>query len=67
MKIIHMDFLNELAQLLDKYGIQSLNVESDSLTVGFDDYYDKLKFEGYASGIFVNVTSTEDYKVNTAS
>lgn len=65
MKPIHMEFMNELAELLKKYDIHEVKVSQTKLGVieiGFDDYYDKLEFESFESGIFKNVTTTQDYK-----
>lgn len=67
MKIMHMEFLNELAQLLDKHKVNRVAIEDngDSIAVLFDDYYDKLKFEVYTTGTFLNVTTTDNYTTDT--
>ena len=65
MKIKHIEFMNDLAEVLQKYDIQIIEVDKKELgaiAVYFDDYYDRLVFESFENGIFKNVTTTQDYK-----
>lgn len=63
MKKNHKEFLNKLHGLCQEFNIHWINKVGNAIEVGFDDYYDILRFEQYENGKFSNIESWEDYYV----